>query len=305
MNAAVHPYATLAYANTLAHVGRPQFVASWQSYVLLRQFRGHTEDAIGPYPLTCIAPGSDIGSGLASLREVGAVSVTIVVDGLLGPASSDLHEAFPIARPFKTHYVFDPNVAAYVPSKHHSYEIRRANQRSVEVKVVELEGILDAWVSLYDELVSHRAIKGTQCFSRDSFAALARCHGLCTVAAYIGQELVSCHLWFRYGGHVWSHLAATSALGYETGAAYAVYDYSIRTFSGNVINLGGTAGNDDAPDNGLVRFKAGFANRKQQAFLCGVVLDAEAYRSLCDERGPATDNYFPAYRSPQLSDVSI
>ncbi len=297
MNVDVHPYATLAYANTLAHLGRPIYVPAWQTYVIARDWNGQETDAIGPYPLTCMAIKSDVGSGLESLRKAGLVSVTLVVDDLAGPPITELQRTFTFARPFKTHYLVDDAAGTYQPSKHHRYEIRRAARLGVEVRVVPMLDILDAWTALYDELISHHRIAGVQRFPRESFEALANCDGLTTVAAFIGQELVSCHLWIQYKRLVWSHLAASNPLGYASSAAYAVYDQSIRNFSGQVIDLGGTASVNDADDDGLTRFKAGFSNRRHNAYLCGAVLDSKSYHALCAKSEVPRSDYFPEYRT--------
>ena len=49
-------------------------------------------------------------------------------------------------------------------------------------------------------------------------------------------------------------------------------------------------------DDGLAQFKAGFANARTQAWLCGAVLDTERYERLAT--GRETSAYFPAYRAP-------
>lgn len=299
MHNPLHPYATLAYARTLAHVGRPIYVPAWQSHVIARDWKSGAVDAIGPYPLACLAYDSDVASGLDQLRNAGLISIILVVDGLFGPSIDQLRQVFTFSRPFKTHYLVDAAAGAYSPSKHHRYEIRRAARRDVRVRVVPFLDILDPWTGLYDELISHHHITGVQCFSRESFEALAHCEGVSAVAAYVGTELLSCHVWIQHNGYVWSHLAASTALGYATGAAYAVYDHSIRNFAGNLVNLGGAAGIGDAADDGLARFKAGFANRTQVSYLLGSVLDPSAYERLCAERGSIrADDYFPAYRAP-------
>jgi hypothetical protein len=294
-----HPYATLAYARTLSHVGRPIDVPEWGTHVIARELGGERADAVGPYPLACLASDSDLASGLERLRRERMISVTLVVDALAGPPISSLRDAFLYSRPFKTHYLVDPSASQYLPTRHHRQEIRRAAKRGVEVRMVRLPEILNAWTALYDELKARHEITGVQRFSRDSFDLLARCDGLRTVAAFIGQQLVSCHLWFEHDGSVCSHLAASSATGYDSSAAYAVYDESIRHFSGRLIDLGGAAGTGDDPADGLARFKAGFCNRTHTAWLLGSVLDAESYQDLCTERGMASGTeYFPAYRAP-------
>lgn len=254
---------------------------------------------MGPYPLTCLGVDSDLEAGLAQLAAAGMVSVTLVTDGLVGPGEDALRRAFPVARPFKSHYVVDPGAGPYAPSRHHRQELRRTGRSGLEVGVVRLSDHLDGWRALYDGLVARHGIRGVQHFGAAAFDALAACPGLVAVAAFLGRELVGCHLWFEYGDMAWSHLAASSAAGYENGAAYAIYDHSIRHFAGRIVNLGGAAGVGDRPeDDGLARFKSGFANRTIVASLYGAVLDAPAYAQLCAQHGRADSAYFPAYRAP-------
>jgi hypothetical protein len=292
----IHPYATLEYARTLAHVGRPLWVPAWQTHVIVRDWNSEAKDAMGPYPLTFITPGADLGAGTAFLREAGLVSVTLVLDGSGPPVECELVRTFSPVRPFKTHYLVDTAHAEYAPSAHHRYEIERAARRGVEVREAHLAELMDGWITLYDELIGRHAIRGVQRFSRSSFEDLARCPGLTTVAAFLGDELVACHLWFLHDDLVWSHLAAANSLGYSAGAAYAVYDHSIRAFAPRTINLGGSAGTGGTEGDGLARFKSGFANRTGTSLLCGAILDGPTYDALARTRGSPDTDYFPSYR---------
>ena len=237
-----HPYATLAYAGTLAHVGQPLYVPPWRTHVIVREWRTGVHDAAGTYPVACLDANSDISAGLDLLRDTGLVSIVLVVDGLAGPGIERLSDAFPLARPWKTHYVVDPSVAAYAPSSHHAYEIRRAVRRGLAARVVPLGEILDQWCSLYAILSEHRAIAGAARFTRDAFERLARCEGFVTVAAFGDAGLASCHIFAVDEGYAISHLAATSPWGYANGAAYLVEDVALRELGNRVVNLGGTAG---------------------------------------------------------------
>jgi hypothetical protein len=292
----IHPYATLAYAKTLTHIGRPMYVRAWDSHIIVRDVDQNSFDAIGPYPIACLAPGSDLRAGLEDLRQAGMISVVLVVDGLWGPPHRELEQAFSSARPYKTHYLVDSAAGQYLPTSHHRYEIRRAANRGIEIQMVYLRDILDEWTELYDHLIARHQITGAQRFSRTSFEALACCDGLVTLAAYLGETVVACHIWFQHEGFVWSHLAATNLAGYRNGASFALYDYSIRMFSRQLINLGGAAGLEDATDDGLALLKAGFSNRKHRTHLYGAVLDLKRYNALCSERGVPVGDYFPLYR---------
>lgn len=295
----LHPYATREYAQTLTHVGRPLYVEAWDTHVIVRAWQDGVEDAMGTYPLACLAEDSSLAAGLGALRSAGLLTVTLVVDGLAGPPLVELRKAFAHIRPFKTHFVVDPAIAPYAPSPHHQYEIRRALRRGVEVREHALRDILDEWTLLYQNLIERHAIAGVQRFSRASFEALAACEGVCAFGAWLDGDLVSCHLWVRHEQRVWSHLAASSEAGYAAGAAYAIYDRSIRHFEGRLVSLGGSAGLA-AADDGLARFKAGFSNRTLEAHVVGEVLDAGRYEIVCALRGASAGDYFPLYRSPQV-----
>ena len=299
MDPNVHPYATLAYARSLAHVGRPLNVPEWNCHVIVRDWKGLAQDAIGPYPIACIAHDANLKSGLSRLREAGLVTVTAVIDGLVGPALPDFQREFSHFGPYKTHYIVDQTEQSYQPTKHHRDEIRRASHKGVEVAVVRLDEILDDWNALYGSLVSRHGVDETQRFPRESFVALSECPGVVVIAAYIGSELISAHLWIQYGNTVWSHLAASSERGYATSATYAVYDQSIRYFGGRIISLGGVAGRRDSTADGLARFKSGFANRIQASYLIGAVLDKAAYVRLSEgQTEQLKESFFPSYRSP-------
>jgi hypothetical protein len=131
-------------------------------------------------------------------------------------------------------------------------------------------------------------------------AMLAALDGVTAIGGWLGEELAASHIWVHDRGRVHSHLAASSENGYACGAAYAVYDASIRHFKdAEVINLGGAAGYTDDPDDGLARFKQGFANATARSYICGKILDAERYRELTACRAaPAQTAFFPAYRAP-------
>lgn len=126
--------------------------------------------------------------------------------------------------------------------------------------------------------------------------------GITAIGAWLADELVSAHVWVSDGRYVHSHLAASSDAGYKAGAAYAVYDASLRAFpAAELLNLGGGAGIGDDPDDGLARFKRGFANDSAQSYICGEILDRTRYEALSQYGGTGGEvTFFPAYRRPQV-----
>jgi hypothetical protein len=87
-------------------------------------------------------------------------------------------------------------------------------------------------------------------------------------------------------------------------ASYALYWYAISHFRERVrwLDLGGVAGlSEGAPEDGLQRFKAGWATGTRPSFLCGRVLQPSVYADLATKRGIAESSYFPAYRRGEFS----
>lgn len=291
-----HPYASAAYAAVFHEVAQPLWVPAWDAHVLTRDIPGEGgRDAMGVYPLTPLGPSADLAAGLDGLKAQGLVSVGLVPDPATAPSPADLQAAFGLCVPFKTHLLVD--YAREVRfSKHHRYEVKKA-LRQVSVEVVSLANHLAAWRGLYAQLAERHEIGGMTAFSAEAFDRMAAVEGLTAVAAFADGAIVSMHLWITdaASGHGYSLLAASSAEGYRRSAAYAVYDASIRLFSDlKTLNLGAGAGLA-ADDDGLTRFKKGFANAETQAWFCGAILDENRYAEMS---GGATVHTtpFPAYR---------
>jgi hypothetical protein len=288
-----HPYGTDGYAKSLPHVGGAFAVPEWGSHILIRPVPGGFRDAVGPYPVTALAPDADIEAGLARLAAAGFVSIVLVLDDGLRPPVEAL-AAFDFARPFKTHYLHDRTLAPFAYGKHHRYEIKRARGQ-VRAREIALADHLDAWQRLYGELQERHDLAGVHAFPEAHFRLLSGLAGIRMFGAFADDELVSAHLFVTHGHHAISHLAASNARGYKLGAAYAVNDAALDGLDAcTVINFGGGAGSGDDPSGGLARFKAGFSNRTAPSLLCGKVLDRLVYGNLSG--GAATGDFFPAYR---------
>jgi hypothetical protein len=298
-----HPYASEAYARSLAHIGVPFAVPEWGGHVLVRRTPcGTCEDAIGPYPLTVLECDADVAAGLARLKAAGLVSVVLVLDDRLRPEMRDLESAPATVRRFKSHYVHDRSLGAISYSKHHRYELRRAQART-EVSEVRLADHLSEWESLYGQLAARHGLGGLHDFPPVHYETLSSLAGLRTFGAFVDGRLVSAHLFVTHDGHAMSHLAASAAEGYQTGAAYAVNDLAVTELTDCArINFGGGAGAGDDPADGLVRFKKGFSNSVEPSYIFTAILDDDAYRAL--SASSADTGFFPAYRGPRQQERS-
>ena len=292
----IHPYATEAYAKSLGHVGTPMLLPEWETVVVLREIPGGGVDAIGAYPIAVLAQDADLQGGLDRLRAVGVVTVTLVIVGK--HRAERLRGTFNVVEPFKSHWI-RRNTAPFGYDKHHRYEIRRA-LRSVEAGVFALADEMNAWCDLYRALVERHNLSGLHDFPRSHFETLGAMAGVTAIGAWKDGALVSAHVWMDDGANVHSHLAASNAEGYRIGAAYAVYDASIRHFAEReTLNFGGGAGALEDPADGLATFKKGFANELEQAYICGAILNGEKYQDLAQYRNaPPETRFFPIYRTP-------
>lgn len=295
-----HPYASHAYALSLAHIGEPLAVPEWGGCVLTRPTpQGARRDATGPYPLTAISPKADIAAGVERLRAAGLVSVVLVADDRLRPSMDAMEDGFDFARPFKSHFLFDRHLGPLELGKHHRYELRRAQER-VQAREIVLAEHLAAWRDLYGQLAARHGLEGLHAFPAAHHEALAALPGLRAFGAFVDEQLVSAHLFVTHDGYGVSHLAASAPQGYATGAAYAVNHLAVVELTDcEVINFGGGAGFSETPNDGLVRFKRGFSNRVAPSYLCGKVLDRDAYERLGAGRDSA---FFPAYRGPSAQE---
>ncbi len=298
-----HPYGSKVYADSLAHLGAPLAVPEWGGHVLARPTpSGARQDAMGPYPLTVVAPGANVAAGLARLKAADLVSVVLVLDGRLRPPLEALDAAFDFARPFKSHHLYDRGLGPLTYDKHHRYELKRA-LAEVQVREIALPDHRHAWGDLYGELAARRGLGDLHAFPPAYHEALTRLPGLRMFGAFIEDRLVSAHLFVTQDGYAISHLAASSAEGYAARAAYAVNDIAVAELTDcGLINFGGGAGFVDDPADGLVRFKRGFCNAVAPSYLCGAVLDRDAYRAL--SAGYDQSGFFPAYRGRRARELS-
>jgi hypothetical protein len=290
----IHPYRHPLYAKAFAYDYEALYLKEADTYVLLRPIAGTAYvDAMGVYPLCPMNADADIEKDFATLRQRNAISLVFITDPFFHLDLEDAQRHFDSARPFKEHFVCNLE-KDHIFSKHHRYEIKSA-RKHCETSVIKLEEHLDAWYELYCALIDKHRIAGIQAFPKRYFADICALSPI-MIGAFHDGILVSAHIWFRHHTYAYSHLAASSEQGYLLGAAYAVYDHSIRYLHEQgvcMIDLGGGAGNEASA--GLSAFKKGFSNDSIMCHLRGKILNEPIYAEL--SRGKKSD-YFPLYRAP-------
>ncbi len=312
---AVAAYAHPGYAGSLSEFGRPVALPASGGWLLERAIPGSDlHDAMGPYPLFACHSWDALRADLRAL-EGGLVSAVLVTDPFGRYDRALLDRTFDVARPFKGHFVVELDRASLAGlSKHHRYYTRRA-MREIEVEVTGRPlDHLDEWHTLYQALVARRGIGGIRAFSRASFADQLVLPGTVLLRAVSRGVTVGMHVWYTSShgdGVAYSHLAATSDVGYGLGAAYALHWAAVQHFRGSYrwLDLGAGVGAGAGPGSGadpdgLTAFKAGWATDTRTAYICGRILstrDYEALSSAVPSAGASGSGYFPAYRAGEYS----
>ena len=293
------------YAKSLAEFGAPRFLPESGGWILERQIPNSPHiDAMGCYPLFACQNWSRLNSDLESIGN-SLVCVSVVTDPFGEYDPADLREWFPdLVIPFKEHFVVDLSRAP--DTFIHSHHQRNARKALREMRVEECDSPLDFledWTNLYATLIERHNITGIAAFSRESFARQLRVPGIVMVRAVHNDATVGMLLWYGQGNRTYYHLGAYNSRGYELGASFALFDYSISHFAEHGLawlNLGSGAGIGSG-EQGLSRFKEGWSTGVRTAYFCGRILNQEKYREILEKRGLPPTRYFPAYRLGEFS----
>jgi hypothetical protein len=293
-------YQNPLYPKSLAQFGELRELPRSGGWLLERQVPEHSDrDAIGCYPIFSARDWTSVGK---DLNEIGSrlVSVALVADPFGEYLGRDLSSSFDNVVAFKEHYVVDFSKPLLI-SRHHQYYSRKAAEVVVEVGS-PTEGFAAQWSELYDCLIHRHRLTGIKAFSRECFEAQMKVPGMVVFRAKKNGELLGAHLWYQQQNVVYSHLAASTEAGYALNCSYAIHSAVLDYFRSKVqwIDLGAGAGTA-ARQDGLSRFKAGWSNNTRPAYFCGRILNPERYDALTRELHPGVTDYFPAYRSGELS----
>jgi hypothetical protein len=304
-SATAYGYAHAAYAASLDALGEPRRLARSGGSILVREIPGsELRDGMGPYPIFACADWAALATDIGELRDE-LVTVSLVADPFGGATAGDLARAFgDLVTPFKEHFVVDLRGAwRETIHPHHKRNVRRALARLEVEPVDDPSTMLDDWVTLYRGLIDRHRITGPAAFSRDSFAAQLRVPGIAALRALEGGVTVGATLWYVVGDVAYYHLGAYTARGYELGSSFALFDRGLERFAAAGVawaSLGAGAGLDGALEDGLTRFKRGWATATRTAYLCGRILQRGVYDELSAARSPGTP-YFPEYRAGEFA----
>lgn len=288
-------YAHPAYATSLGEFGTPRYLPKSETWILVRRIPGSPYyDGRGLYPLTLCKDWYLLREDMTSLSDL--VSLVFVTDPFGDYTTNDL-SFLDLCKPYKTHYTLDTELDI-TPSPHNSRAAKRARGKLDSVTIHPYPHLLlDEWADLYSNLVDHHDITGIARFSRASFAVQLKVPGCAAWVARFENQIVSILLWYVHEHVAYYHLGASSDKGYKIGASHALFESAIRSLRSRVrfISLGGGSGLSNQED-GLTRFKRGWAPLTRVSHLCGKVLRPDVYESLSKN---TEGSFFPLYRTPQ------
>ena len=302
MTGYTHP----GYAASLAEFGTPRLLPRSGGWVLERSIpETPHRDAMGCYPLFACKNWSEIHFDLDELQSE-LVSIALVADPFGDHDPVLLRQCFPdLVVPFKEHMVTDLSRPpdSFVDAAHQRKARKALGRLSVEhCEDAKLFG--DDWNRLYANLVKRHDIRGLTAFSANSFQAQLAVPGMHMFRATDGEEIVGITLWYADGDLAYYHLGAYSDKGYDLEASFALFWRAIDYFPSQGLqwlNLGAGAGlSGNGSEDGLSRFKRGWATDTRTAYFCGRILDHRRYAEIMKMKQPASTDYFPAYRKGEF-----
>jgi hypothetical protein len=287
------------YATSLSEFGRPRRLPRSGGWILERPIPDTPfHDAMGCYPLFCCEEWGALKEDLSDL-EGELVSLALVADPFGEYTVEGLRQTFgSVVRPFKEHHVIDlrGRPLEFVAS-HHLRNARKA-LRTLRVEAHQAPtSLAEDWTRLYATLITRHGLTGVHRFSSASFERQLSVPGCTALAARFEGTVVGMLLWYEQGNVAYYHLGAFSPEGYERGASFALFYTALGYFADaglRWLDLGGGAGLEDRPDDGLARFKRGWATGTRPAYLCGTILDPGRYSDMISSSSHST--YFPQYR---------
>lgn len=169
------------------------------------------------------------------------------------------------------------------------------------MRVDEPQIYLNEWGRMYDNLIDPHNITGVTKFSERTFEGMFETPGLHVYKSSLVGEIVGMVLFYEMDEVVYYHLGAYSDDGYLHNASFGLFLQAIEDFSTlskKWLNLGSGAGQTENENDGLTRFKKGWASETRTAWFCGKILNKGIYNKLSWWANP-NSNFFPLYRSGQ------
>lgn len=296
-------YSDPIYIESLSEFGTPEKLSESGGAYLKRMIgTPHLCDGMGAYPfLSCI----EWRSFKADIDDLQGhlVSFCAVLDPFGDYDIDMLDSIFPdLVIPFKEHYVIDFERPLHICPHHRRYAKKALRHVSVEITDAPTVWLKD-WIEIYSHLVNKYKIGDLRAFSTPAFTRQFKIPGIKAFRAVYDGATVAMLLFLQQNDVVYYHLGSSNSLGYQLNASFALFSAAIEFFrceNVRFLNLGAGAGMVNITDDGLSRFKRGWANDRRTAYFCGRILNHAAYAELVRTTGNIGTSYFPAYRKGEF-----
>lgn len=289
------------YAHSLAEFGVPRELPHSKGWILVRDIPGLPwHDGMGSYPLFSCQDWSKLPVDLEELKTE-LVSLAVVADPFGNHDQVCLENCFKdVLLPFKNHFITDlSRPLDKVVSDHHLRNVRKSLRTLSIERWEKPTELIDEWVGLYSRLIKRHNIHGISKFSRKAFTKQFAVPGLVVFRALYNGQTVGMLMWYIQGEVGYYHLGAHSELGYELRASFGLFWTALEYFSSKGfrwLDLGGSVGTKENAQDGLSRFKRGWATDCRPVYFCGRIFHRDAYFKILEAKGIREANYFPAYR---------
>jgi len=289
------------YANSFECYGKPRLLESCGGYIIERAIEGTKyHDGAGIYPMFDCQDWDNLQHDMNNINDK-LISLSLVANPFGKYEHNNLQNLFTDCFfPYKTHYVIDFKKQFFkAVSKNHKRNAKKAVSNLEISKVNDPGKIGSEWVMLYDELIRRHKIKHIAKFSSDSLIQQLTIPGASIFQAKLKDEIVGIIVFFVNDEIVYYHLAAYSEKGYEKCASFGIFWLALEYFSKQgfrLMNLGGGAGICEDSEDGLIRFKRGWATDTRTAYFCGKIFNKSIYKELAEKNNRIHQDFFPAYR---------
>ena len=261
-------------------------------------------DAMAPYPFLCCSDWSALPDDLAALPP-GIVSVTAVTDPFAELREDDLARGFnAMARPYKQHFIIrlDRPLESFADPRKIAYARGALRKADVEC-CADACAHLDDLIRLYGVLVNRHGISGAGLMDEPSLRAQAAIPGFRLFRAVRQDRTIAMVAIIEHDDTGYFHFILADDEGYRCSASYALVRVIADTYRARgfrALSIGAGAGAFGTGEDGLTAFKRAWSSGSRTAYLCGHVVDRDAYERLASARGLSISSYFPAYRSGEF-----
>jgi len=290
------------YANSLNDYGIPLFLPKSEGWILKRKIlNSEYFDGMGLYPFFGCNDWLNLEQDFQNLSEE-IICLSLVTDPFGKYQKEELLEIFSaVCFPYKEHFVIDLNTDFRKKiSQNHLRNIQKSEKKMTVEKIEYQPEIVNDWSEMYENLINRHKIRGLLTFSKKIFKQQLQLENTVIFRAIKEEKIIGMLIFVTDRKVAYYHLGAYSDQGYELGASFALFSQALNYFSNqgfDFIGLGAGAGSENDGNDGLTRFKKGWATGTKTVYFCGKIFNQKIYEKLRALKPEyEKTKYFPAYR---------